>query len=165
MLIGGRFPDIPLFTGYTANEFITNLPKSAEATDGDGGKIAADIVEKNGIKTINIVENTVKTVAKAHVRNGKRAGMYIYRFGPDIPGDDDPGAFHSCDLWFFFETIQKCWRPYNGTHYALARRMCDHWTNFIKTGDPNGTGYDGKTLPVWKKCSSDDPAEDEMMFS
>ena len=53
------------------------------------------------------------------------------------------------DLWFFFETLAKCWRPFRGRHYDLARQMCDSWCSFIRTGSPNGQGSDGEPLPEW----------------
>lgn len=75
--------------------------------------------------------------------------VYLYRFNPGIPGDD-AGSFHSSDLWFVFETLAKCWRPFKGVHYDLARRMCNYWTNFAKYGDPNGLDNDGKPMPAWQ---------------
>ena len=83
--------------------------------------------------------------------------MYYYSFEMDIPGWDHPGTFHSVDLWFFFETLAKCWRPFRGRHYDLARQMCDHWCAFIRTGDPNGVGSDGEELPAWPAYDPGDP--------
>ncbi|MBE6754080.1 MAG: carboxylesterase, partial [Ruminococcaceae bacterium] len=80
-----------------------------------------------------------------------------YSFETDIPGWDNPGCFHSVDLWFFFESLAKCWRPFIGHHYDLARQMCDYWANFIKTGDPNGMGSDEKELPRWDTFSIANP--------
>ena len=77
---------------------------------------------------------------------GQGRKLYSYVFGPTIPGDD-AGAFHSSDLWFEFETLMKCWRPFDGHHYDLARKMCNYWTNFAKTGDPNGKDADGTPMP------------------
>ena len=88
---------------------------------------------------------------------------YYYRFIPDIPGDDNPGTFHSVDLWFFFDTIAKCTRPYTGRHYDLARQMSSYWINFIKTGDPNGKDRNGEALPKWDKYTEDNRAE--MLFT
>ena len=31
----------------------------------------------------------------------------------------------------------------------LARKMCTYWTNFAKTGDPNGLDKDGTPMPTW----------------
>ncbi len=162
LYMNAKMPDIPLMAGYTNDEFIENIPTSADESNNE---IQADIIEKGGRKAINIIQNTVRKVAKARVRSDMKSSMYTYRFAPSIPGDDDPGCFHSCDLWFFFENVPKCWRPYNGLHYELSKRMSDYWVNFIKTGDPNGNGYNGEPLPVWKKCSSEKPEEYEMIFT
>ena len=62
------------------------------------------------------------------------------------------------DLWFFFETLAKCWRPFTGKHYDLARNMCDYWVNFFRTGDPNGIDSQGATLPLWPELNPADPA-------
>lgn len=83
----------------------------------------------------------------------KAPKMYYYNFNPEIPGPDHPGSFHSSDLWFAFETLAKCWRPFVGKHYDLARQMCNYWTNFAKTGDPNGPDHDGTPMPEWKMIS------------
>ncbi len=161
-LVNGDFPDIPILAGYTKDEFPDKLPASADLNNTD---LLADVYERGGVKMFNVIQNSVRNIASAQVAHGRKKPMFTYRFEPSIPGWDDPGAFHSCDLWFFFETLQKCWRPYNGMHYALARRMCDYWTNFIKTGDPNGNGYDGGMLPEWKRVSSEDVSKDEMIFT
>ena len=82
---------------------------------------------------------------------------YFYEFGPEVPGWDDPGAFHSSDLWFIFETLAKCWRPWKGKHYDLARQICNYHCNFAKNGDPNGKDADGSDMPRWEKFSNDAP--------
>lgn len=71
-------------------------------------------------------------------------------FDPEIPGWDNPGTFHSSDLWFVFESLASCWRPFTGKHYDLARHMCNYVSNFIKTGNPNGNDADGTPMPLWK---------------
>lgn len=71
-------------------------------------------------------------------------------FDPHIPGWDNPGTFHSSDLWFVFESLASCWRPFNGKHYDLARHICNYISNFIKTGDPNGSDADGTPMAKWK---------------
>ena len=83
-----------------------------------------------------------------------RPPVYLYRFSPDIPGDD-AGAFHSSDLWFVFETLAKSWRPFGDKHYTLARRMGRYWTNFAKNGNPNGADENGIPLPSWLAAGQD----------
>lgn len=80
-----------------------------------------------------------------------RSPAFVYYFDSRMPGDD-LGAFHSSELWFMFGTMDRCWRPFEEQDYELSRRMLDYWTNFMKTGDPNGEG-----LPVWRPCTAADP--------
>ncbi len=87
--------------------------------------------------------------------------MYFYRFDPEIPGWDDPGAFHSSDLWFAFETLAKCWRPFTGKHYDLARQICNYWTNFARSGDPNGPDADGTPMEPWEPYAA---GNEKVMF-
>lgn len=74
---------------------------------------------------------------------------YVYLFQRDLPGEDMErggmkGAFHSCELWYTFGTLGKCWRPMEKGDYELSERMVTYWTNFAKTGNPNGP-----SVPQW----------------
>jgi para-nitrobenzyl esterase len=83
---------------------------------------------------------------------------YLYYFAPtSIPGDN-AGAFHSSELWFMFETLAKCLRPFKGKHYDLARQMCNYWTNFIKSGNPNGKDADGTDMVEWRPFTKSETA-------
>jgi len=64
---------------------------------------------------------------------------YLYLFSHALPGDDC-GAFHSAELWYMFGTLGRCWRPMGEEDTRLSEEMLDYWTNFMKTGDPNGEG-------------------------
>ena len=97
----------------------------------------------------------MKGVLSDKAAQGK--GGYCYCFDPDIPGWDNPGTFHSSDLWFWFETLAKCWRPFTGRHYVLARQMCEYFCNFIRSGNPNGKDLNGETLLQWDKWSAESP--------
>ena len=83
------------------------------------------------------------------LRSGMGKRVYYYIFDHDIPGDD-AGSFHGSDLWFMFDSLGNSWRPFEGKHYDLARQVCSYWTNFVKTGDPNGSDYNGNPLPEWR---------------
>lgn len=126
-----QFPDIPMLAGYTNNEFI--------------------------YQDVNVIELGTTRLYWEREKCGYEAPQYLYEFGADIPGADCPGAFHSVDLWFFFETLAKCSRPFQGKDYDLARKMCNYWCNFIKKGNPNGWDQDGREMEAWdvyKKDSS-----------
>ena len=43
------------------------------------------------------------------------------------------------------------------TSYDLARKMCNYWTNFAKTGDPNGKDRDGSPMPQWTPFTKENP--------
>ena len=64
---------------------------------------------------------------------------YQYLFARKLPGTHD-GAFHSAELWFMFHTLDRSWRPMTQADYTLADEVMDCWTNFAKSGNPNGSG-------------------------
>ena len=64
---------------------------------------------------------------------------YGWYFDRKLPGDDC-GAWHSSDLWYWFGTLENCWRPMEEKDFELSRQMVDYLTNFCKHGDPNGYG-------------------------
>ena len=111
--------------------------------------------------TISMFDISVRQCMETSAKRGDK-NIFFYRFGPEIPGDD-AGPFHSSDLWFQFETLAKCWRPFTGKHYDLARQICNYWTNFAKNGNPNGMDHDGKTMPEWKPYSSESPRAMEFL--
>lgn len=84
----------------------------------------------------------------------KRKPAYVYYFSHDLPGDDN-GAFHSSELWYMFGTLNRCWRPFTDRDISLSVKMLDYWTNFMKTGNPNGPDLD-----EWRPFT----ASDEFVF-
>jgi para-nitrobenzyl esterase len=76
-----------------------------------------------------------------------RRPAYIYRFAHDLPGDD-LGAWHSCELWYMFGTLERCWREFDEQDRKLSSQMLDYWTNFMKNGNPNAEG-----LTEWQPCT------------
>ncbi len=85
---------------------------------------------------------------EAHVATGK-APVFRYRLDLGSPGDKNHqailGAFHSDDIEYVFGSLdsrpEAVWRPEDR---KLSELMGSYWTNFAKTGDPNGAG-----LPHW----------------
>lgn len=140
-LLKGKLKNVPIITGavkgdtslrLTSNiEWLKDLPGEDILVLGDGA-IACRQAEVGKIPT------------------------YVYFFDPYIPGGDEfhfikeGEAYHSAELWYVFGTLNRCWRPFDERHYRLSRTMIKYWTNFAKTGNPNGEG-----LPLWFPVTGD----------
>lgn len=74
---------------------------------------------------------------------------YTWFFDRQLPGDDN-GAWHSSDLWYWFGTLENCWRPMTMKDNDISNQMTDYLANFCKYGDPNGRGLTA-WLPSGKK--------------
>lgn len=173
LFLKGQHHKVPVMLGNTSSEFFA-VPGAgsveefrALAVEMFGGE-AEEYLKLCGIDSgkleemiqrasVSNIEYAVRVAVKANSDSGSGVPMYYYTFDADIPGWDDPGTFHSVDLWFHFETLAKCWRPFVGKHYDLARQMCNYLAYFIGTGDPNGKDSTGEELPRWKPCTPETP--------
>ncbi len=165
----GKCVDVAMLCGNTGGEFLNAIDAKdeteleAEARRIFGEKADAFLaIPESRVKTEGVgygaasgIECTAKGLLTDVAKSGRKG--WCYCFDPDMPGWDNPGTFHSSDLWFWFETLAKCWRPFVGRHYDLARQMCDYFCNFIKTGDPNGKDLNGETLPRWERWTEETP--------
>lgn len=88
----------------------------------------------------------------------KTSSASVYRYFFVLPAPVNPtnrwevGAFHSDDIEYVFGTLNSRqgvqWRPED---YALSRLIQTYWTNFAKTGDPNGA-----SVPHWPTYNAAD---------
>jgi para-nitrobenzyl esterase len=82
----------------------------------------------------------------------ERTPVYLYRFDWDETRfPDKAGAFHALDVPFVFgkehpDARIARWlnKKHDYSRAALGGQIMDYYTNFAKTGDPNGAG-----LPDW----------------
>ncbi len=160
--------DCPVFMSSTDIEMIMR-PRNLKSRE-DLEKLAAGLEgldQKAFLKLFEGMEEPEAILDAAAVSGIEMAGhamaktlkspVWMSRFSAEIPGWDHPGCFHSSDIWFYFENLAKCWRVFTGKHYDLSRQMCDYWANFMRTGNPNGTGTDGKMLPAWPRLDGEAP--------
>ena len=69
--------------------------------------------------------------------------VYVYRFSRIRPMGEKLLAYHGAEIPYAFDTADH-WLPANEIDTTLTNIMVSYWTQFAKTGDPNGTN-----LPNW----------------
>lgn len=172
LMLEGKQANVPILAGNTFDEFPSFMVAGSEeefrtqAQTIFGNRVdkflsfpeAHEVIDGNKYANLRSIECSVKAAM-----NKTDAPTFYYSFEVDIPGEDDPGTFHSVDLWFFFETLAACWRPFVGRHYDIARQMTNYITNFIKNGNPNGEDITGGAMPEWKPYT--DAERNEMHFT
>ena len=87
----------------------------------------------------------------------QQGSIYYYRFDyHDFRLGDLMGAFHSLEIPFVFDTMDRppmsmLFKKENTTDMEkVSRAMQGYWTNFAKTGNPNGPG-----LALWPEFKAD----------
>jgi para-nitrobenzyl esterase len=165
----GRQSRVPLLAGWNANEgdykgFFKNEEANAKnyaarasvvfgdkaaaflkvypgATDAEARQSAQDLTGDQFI-----AYSTWKWIemhqATAH------APIYRYQFDQAPPAADGSagpgGAYHSAEIEFVFNVLSSKALPWSPADRKLSDLMSVYWSNFAKTGDPNGPG-----LPRW----------------
>jgi para-nitrobenzyl esterase len=132
--------------GSHADEVLKVYP---HATDAEAKRSIGDLADDTFLvySTWAWLEAQVKTGA---------APVYRYRF--DLAAGDSKfhplgsGAFHSDDIEYVFGALAS--RPgytVRPEDAQLSETMMRYWTNFARSGNPNGAHTHGQALPKWPR--------------
>jgi para-nitrobenzyl esterase len=158
----GRANDVPLLTSMQADEGSGQSPKTY-------GKIPAyewhkQVQERYGDLSIRFNElypspdDDAASIAEkasgrdrgqadmylwcARVSNKQKANIYTYYFNQPIPWPEHPEfqAFHTGEVVYIFSNLDTLARPFTEVDRTVAATTSGYLVNFVKSGDPNGTG-------------------------
>jgi len=161
LYVQGKNRDVPLILGFNANEgtlfyapmSIADYKKwitlqfgkhSDEVFAMFPASKAADVrgAFDRLVATIIFIEPT-RFVARSKNKQNTKAYLYHFTRVPPTQFGKTLGASHGAELFYIFEPMNKK-AGYTDVDIKLSNQMLDYWTNFAKTGDPNGKG-----LPHW----------------
>ncbi|WP_084780354.1 carboxylesterase/lipase family protein [Planobispora rosea] len=169
----GRFHRVPVLAGATRDEhrLFVGMTYDAQGEPITGRRYRELVAEAFGQDAARVLRRypardfaspgiawatvlTDRMWARAtHEQNtllARRAPVYGYEFADrDAPmflplgTDFDWGAYHAGDLPYLFPDPAA---ELDAGQRELSRQMVAYWTNFARTGDPNGPG-----LPAWPR--------------
>jgi para-nitrobenzyl esterase len=140
----GAEPDFnaePALAGDTIGELSKLYPKAS----GNPAELAARLY------TDRVFTAPARLVARSHAATGSPTFRYRFSYVPEAqrPGSD---GGHGRELQFVFgaEGVPGA-GVFTHSDRDVSNLLRAYWTNFAKTGDPNGSG-----LPVWERSSDRD---------
>jgi para-nitrobenzyl esterase len=146
----GRIPQDQLeqiIRGFYGTEAATALP---EYLPGSGTQNTVLGSPANQWLTDTTFRCGAVITASRHSATG--ASVHSYQFEQSLPGHPQEGAQHSFELPYVFGNLLTggaLGGAYSASDRALSDAMVGYWTNFARTGDPNGPG-----LPAWPAFDS-----------
>jgi para-nitrobenzyl esterase len=172
----GKYNDTPILVGYNSDEgaafpgartpkdyiesvherygsFAEKLIALYPAGEGEGtlAKTARDLIRDTAFGW------HTWTWARLQAKTGKsKAFLYYFDHHPEYPADSPRagfGAAHSDEMPLVFHQFGLPGRPEaTDADRAMSEIIISYWTNFAKSGDPNGPG-----LPDWPAYSNANP--------
>ena len=163
MISGWVFGEKGSYEAATAEELYAKIRETYgdELADKYDLENTLEITDSNvgyynyALKQAEVVDELL-LFAKVKAERNDNSPSYIYSFGRVTPNKNM--GWHSGELWYVFNNMgysfegmdaewQPAWEAYD---YMVGEAASDYWTNFAKTGNPNGKG-----LVEWPEANAD----------
>jgi para-nitrobenzyl esterase len=97
------------------------------------------------------IDNRCRHTAQAISHANSGHAIYQYEFERQLPGQRPNSNMHSNEIFWVFGLVDlDTFGSFSNADRALGQEIQTYWTNFVKTGDPNG-----QNLPVWERFTED----------
>ena len=174
LLLEGNFADVDYLIGCNKDEHLgftkktetfENLRKELKVILEDDAELFEEHIPLESEEQAAFISNHLwggemlafgDAFCELLLKLGRKPG-YRYWFTRIPPGEDHPGVFHSAEYLMVYKTLRFSWRPYTGADYEFSDMFNRYWSNFIKTGNPNGKNLYGEDMPLWTPYTKDAP--------